>query len=268
MQTDAIRQPKLAEAILSAPDTLMDCLSVCAASGLMPGSAHGQFYLIPRWSSKRQRMEATFIVGYKGLCDIAYRHPRVASVQAMLVFKGEEFHYNPGEGTIHHLWNGDVARDSLDDIVAGYAKVELATPSGHHAGGKPLIRVLTQKDILRSKARSETGKKGFGPWIDDPIPMAQRVPLRRILSDGSVPRQYELIHLLGKESEAEEVDEPTTHAPNAGGVAGLKAQLSVVEEIPDDPDAQRAMLSRLRPDEDPSMLSDADVLEQLKQARS
>ncbi len=270
VQADAIRQPKLAEAILSAPDTLMDCLSVCAASGLLPGSAHGQFYLIPRWSGKRSRTECTFIVGYKGMCDIAYRHPRVFSVRSEVAFIGEEFSYDPSTSTIRHVWNGDVPREKLEDIQAVYAQVELSTPSGQHAGGRPLVCVMTQKQILAARARSETGKKGFGPWIDHPIPMAQKTPLRRLLSSGSVPRQYDLIQLLGKESEQEEIVDPAPTSA-AKGVAGLRARLAdpappaPPPAMPDDPDERRAMLASLRPDEDPGMLSDDEVESQLSQ---
>lgn len=262
VQAEAIRQPKLAEAIVSSPDTLMDALSVCATSGLLPGSAHGQFYLIPRWSSKRSRMEVTFITGYKGLCDMAYRHPRVFSVQSMIAFMGEAFEFDPGEQRVIHKWDGSVKRDSLDDIQAVYARVELSTPSGQHAGGKPLIYVMTQADILKAKARSETGRNNKGPWKDDPLPMALKTPLRRILSGGAVPRLYDLVHLLGKEHEAAEQEEDS---PQPVGVSSLRAKLDITTEIPTDPDEQRAMLQRLRPDEDPSMLSDQDVEAQLRQ---
>lgn len=272
VQTDAIRQPKLAESIAQSPDTLMDCLSVCAATGLIPGSAHGQFYLIPRYSSKRQRTECTFITGYKGLCDVAYRNPRVFSIAASIAFIGEEFDYDPGSQTLRHKWNPEVKRDALEDIHAVYAQVELATPAGHHAGGKPLLWVMTQKEILAAKARSETGRKGYGPWIDDPLPMARKTALRRLLSSGSVPRQNELTHLMGQESQQEEIDDPAPTSA-ATGMAGLRSQLSeaappqVAEAkwtIPDSIDEQREMLARMRPDEDVGMLPDAEVTETLR----
>jgi phage RecT family recombinase len=265
--TDAMRTPQLSLAIRQAPDSLMDALSVCAASGLLPGSSHGQFYLIPRYASKRARTEVTFITGYKGLCDIAYRHPRVFSVRAVIAFVGEEFEYDPGANTIRHVWNGDVKREGLDDILAVYAAVELATPAGMHAGGRPIYHVMTRKEILAAKARSETGRRDFGPWKADPLPMARKTPLRRLLGGGSVPRQYDLVHLLARESEQDEIVDP---APTSGsrdgptGLAGLQATLSEREPMPElPPDEARAELSRLTrdlPDAlDPAMMSDQDV---------
>lgn len=265
--TDAMRQPKLALAIRQAPDSLMDALSACAASGLLPGSSHGQFYLIPRWASKRSRTEVTFIVGYKGYCDIAYRHPRVASVQSTIAFRGEDFEFDPGANSIRHKWNPDVKRESLDDILAVYARVELSTPEGMHAGTPPLLMVMTQAEILRAKASSESGRKGFGPWIDHPLPMARKTPLRRLLGGGSVPRQYDLIHLMGQESQQDEIVDP---APSSGtkkaGVAGLREAVGLDPQpaVADlTPEQQRVELAELTANIDdaidPAMLSDEDV---------
>lgn len=261
---DTMRQPKLALAVKQAPETLMEQLSVAAASGLLPGSSYGQFYLIPRWNSKTQRNEVTAITGYKGLCDVAYRHERVHRVEAHTVHEGEEFDYDPGSGILRHKWNPSVSRDSFDSVIASYARIVLTTPNGQQIDSAPIFWVMTRQELEKAKNTSESGKRGYGPWIDHPIPMARKTPLRRVLSNGSVPRRYDLIQLLGHESgeeariERESVREQTR-------MAQLSDVLGVHEP---DMAAARARLAGLTKDApdytDPEMMSDDDVLAALR----
>lgn len=262
---DTMRQPKLALAVKQAPETLMEQLSVAAATGLLPGSAYGQFYLIPRWASKAQRNEVTSITGYKGLCDVAYRHERVHRVEAFVVFDGEEFEYDPGAGTLRHVWKPDAKRDSFDAVVAAYSRVVLTTPNGQHVDERPLFHVLTRAEIEKTRASSESFKRGYGPWVEHPIPMVRKTPLRRALSNGSVPRRYDLIHLLGHESSEEHRVAVDAEPSEKTGIARLGDVLGVQEP---DMAAARARLAELTKDApdytDPEMMSDGDVLAALR----
>jgi len=265
--SDAMREPRLAEAIRQSPETLLEQLSVCAGAGLLPGSAYGQFYLIPRWASKRNRIEVTSITGYKGLSDMAYRHARVFSVTSNVVFEGEQFEFDPGEQRIVHKWNPDVPREKLEHVHAAYARVELCTPEGQHAGGKPIIRVCSKKEILAAMAQSETGRRGYGPWIDHPIPMAMKTPLRRLLGSGQVPRQNDLIVMMAHDSQGDTIVDPgASSKAKLAGVAGLKVAVGAAESGAAEqmtPDQMRAELARLTKDlpdaADPAMMSDEDV---------
>ncbi len=266
--TDAMRQPKLAEAIQSAPDTLLDAITACAGSGLMPGTALGQFYLIPRWNGQRGRMEVTWITGYKGLANMLYRHPRVYSVQAQEVVAGEDFAFDPGAGTVRHKYALDAKRDQLDDLVAVYAKVQLTVPNGQRVDGKPIIRVLNKAEILRAKASSEMGRKNAGPWREHPIPMALKTAIRRVGTNGSVPVQPELMELLAREDERDVVrPEPERDRP-----VGVQGMLGAIEpEAPPisalDMAAQRSELANLCPDIEVGELLDEEVSSRLAQAR-
>ena len=61
-----------------------------AQLGLEPNTTLGQAYLIPYGK------QVQFVLGYKGLIDLAYRSGEVAIVRAETVFKNDEFVYELG----------------------------------------------------------------------------------------------------------------------------------------------------------------------------
>lgn len=201
VMSDAVRQPMLMQCARANPTSLMECLMVCANAGLLPGSAHDQFFLIPR--DGKQGPEVTFIVGYKGLTAMAYRHPRVHSIEAFCVYEGEAFSFDPGNGIVKHSYRMDVDRSDAK-IVAAWAKATLTIPNGTHIASKPVCWVMTRKEIDAIMARSPAARRGFSPWKTDYAAMARKTPLRALLNHGSVPRQQELAPLLTAERDQEE----------------------------------------------------------------
>lgn len=212
--TDCVRQPKLAKAATENPGSLLECLMVCANAGLLPGSAHQLFYLIPRDMSVKvkgewtKRLTCTFIIDYRGLMTMAQRHPRVHSVEAFLVYEGEPFDFDPGNGTVLHKWRGDVSRKD-ENIVAAWAKATLMTPNGMHVADKPIAWAMTMDELLAVRNSSDAfiyaeGKKKDSAWHTAFPMMARKTVLRSLLSHGSVPRQYEMAPTLAAEREVEE----------------------------------------------------------------
>lgn len=214
---DFQKQPELCKAAAQAPETVWECLSVAAGVGLVPGSAGGKFYLIPRWSGKRKRVECTFIIGYKGLAELAYRHPRVHKAEAFVVYDGEPFDFEPGSGKLMHKWSPTVDR-SDDKIVAAYSRVVLTVPGGSHVDEEPLVCMMTRDEILKIRDRSDSYKKGFSPWNTDFAAMVRKTPMRRHMNGGSVPQSADLIVALSSEGEHHDrllADVPEPSAANA-----------------------------------------------------
>lgn len=212
VMADIDREPKLWEAAQQAPDTLHDCLMVAANCGLLPGAAHGQYFLIPRWNSKRWCMTCTAITGYKGLADMAYRHQRVHRVEAFVAFVGDEFEWEPGKAP-KHRWNPDVDRTDVgkdfENILVAYSRVVLTVPGGTHVDQEPLVFPMTRKELLATRARSEAWKamKGASPWATDPLAMIRKTPLRRHLTGGSIPKSTDLFQAMAFEDhEAEKIE--------------------------------------------------------------
>ena len=265
VRAEAIKQPGLANAIQTSVDTLINTLSVCAAHGFMPGSDYGRFYIMPFWNSAQARTEVKFIVGYKGLLDVAYRNPRVFSVRTNVAYKGEPFEYDPGENRIMHKWVPEKRTEKLEDVHATYCVVKLTTPNGQHVESDPLIRVCTIAEILKSKQRS---KAMHGPWRDFPIPMAERLPIRRLFSKGEVPSQMEMTTLIGAESAQLPKDDPEPTSGTKRGVAGLKASIGIEPERPAMPDTEEGRLMLLRElapnDTDLDLLPADEVFDRLR----
>jgi recombination protein RecT len=81
--------------------SLMGCILTAAQLGLLPDEVLGEAYLIPFKNTKKGTLECTFIVGYRGLCQLAMRSGQVKSVQARAVFAagepdGDQFVYEMG----------------------------------------------------------------------------------------------------------------------------------------------------------------------------
>lgn len=215
---DFQREPKLCQAAAQAPETVWECLMVAASCRLMPGAAAGSFYLIPRWNGKEQRMTCTFIVGYKGLAELAYRHPRVHKAEAFVVYKGEDFDFNPGEDKLVHRWRMDVERTD-ENIVAAYSKVTLTIPNGSHLDPTPLVRVMTRAEIEAIRKRSAAARSGFSPWTTDYAAMARKTPMRSHFNGGSVPRSTSLLMAINSEIAHEEKLLAEESAPQPVSVA-------------------------------------------------
>ena len=245
---DFERQPGLIEACVQAPDTVIDALSVAANCGLVPGSAHGQFYLIPRWNSKRQSMTATFIIGYKGMIDMAYRHPRVHKCEGFLVYEGEPFEWEPGAGKLMHKWSPHVTRGE-DKVVAAYSRVVLTVANGTTVDQEPLVSVMTRDEILAVRDRSDAwkaftaGKIKSTPWSTDPGPMMRKTVIRAHYNGGSIPRSADLMLGIQAEQDQEErlsqaefssaATAVTTTAAAARSVAGLAALPDTSSMLPE-----------------------------------
>lgn len=114
---------------------LLDCLTtekgirsimlgvhLAAGLGLEIGGTQGHCYLVK--FSIKDVAQAKFIMGYKGLRELARRSGRVGGVRCEVVYDGDEYWYRPAEDRpIHHVPCPNNARDS--GIVAAWARVEI-----------------------------------------------------------------------------------------------------------------------------------------------
>jgi recombination protein RecT len=97
------RNPKLLECT---PNSILAAVLVCAQFGLMPDGITGECYIIPYKIRRKikgvpfnqlpQVYEAQFLLGYKGMIQLAMRSGRVKRFQARAVRKGDIFEYELG----------------------------------------------------------------------------------------------------------------------------------------------------------------------------
>lgn len=158
--------PKLLECDLN---SLMGGVMEAAKLGLEPGLM-GQCYLIPFQNKKAQRMEAQFIVGYKGLIDLVRRSGQVSVIEARTVYENDVFEFEYGlEDKLKHkptLTNRGAA-------IAYYAVCRLKD------GGSSFL-VMGHEEM--EKYRDKYAKsKNFGPWCDEFEAMAKKTVLRQLI---------------------------------------------------------------------------------------
>ena len=162
--------PKLAECDSA---SLLSCVMKCSALGLEPSAVDGlgRAYILPFWNSKTRSMQATFIIGYKGLIDLARRSGQLVSIHAQAVYKGDDFDFWEDEEGQHFKFrpNRDVEHtpDNLTDVYVT-AKLE---------GGGRVFEHMTKAEVDAIRKRSKSANNG--PWVTDYEAMALKTVIRR-----------------------------------------------------------------------------------------
>jgi len=147
-------------------DSLLGSIMTAATLGLEPGTL-GQCWIIPYKDHKRGTIEATFILGYRGMCQLGWRSSLVSSITARAVFEGDHFVYDFGADKIEHVPGGETDPKKL---THAWAAVHTTN------GGRPWD-VMTRKEIedIRQRSRAKSG-----PWFTDYAEMAKKTVLRRL----------------------------------------------------------------------------------------
>lgn len=150
------------------PQSVLGSLMTCAQLGLRP-NVMGQAYILPFWDGqyevapgRKGGYRAQFIPGYKGLIQLAYRHPLVTTVIGRTVREGDEFDVDFG------LADTLVHRPNLDpDATPGEDTHYYAMWKGEGGHG---FWVMTRGEgrLYRDKyaPRNKEGKI-VGPWATD-----------------------------------------------------------------------------------------------------
>lgn len=159
------RTPHLAECT---PESVLSCFMKCSALGLEPSSVNGLggSYVIPFRNGKTHQYEATFIIGYKGMLDLARRSGEISSISARAVHEGDEFRYSYGlhEDLVH------VPCDKPGNLTHVYMVANFKD-------GSHYFQVMTKADI--DKARSQSKAANNGPWVSHYEEMARKTVIRR-----------------------------------------------------------------------------------------
>lgn len=172
------KTPRLAECD---PMSVLGGLMTCAQLGLRP-AVMGQAWLLPM--RNRGRMEATLIIGYPGLIELAYRSDRVVSIEAR--YRHEADYYDVRYGTssgIEHI----PARGSRGPITDYYTVVHLV------GGNRPLFSAWTREDCEEHRDRFAMARRNgevIGPWRDHFDAMALKTTVIDALK--TAPKSTEL----------------------------------------------------------------------------
>lgn len=192
---------------------LLDCTQVsfigaiikAATLGLEPGGALGHCYLVPFNNKKAGTKEVQFIVGYRGMIDLAYRSPKVKKVISRAVYDKDKFFYQFGlDEKLEHTPNQAGEGDQLTHV---YCIVELEN-------GIKLFDVMTRAEVEMARKRSKASESG--PWETDYEAMSKKSVVRRFFK--FMPSSIEMQTAVGMDEAGERGEQNNGAVIEAVGV--------------------------------------------------
>lgn len=153
--------PKLLEC--SVP-SLLGAVMQAAQLGLEPGLL-GHCYIVPYGK------EATFIIGYKGMIDLARRSGQIVNIYAHAVYEKDEFDYELGlQPKLSHKPKMEGDRGQF---IGAYAVA-------HFKDGGYQFEFMPKSEIEKRRARSAAAKSSYSPWTTDYEEMAKKTVIRHM----------------------------------------------------------------------------------------
>lgn len=162
--TELRETPELANCSL---DSLFGVVMKSAQLGLEPGAALGQCWYIPFRDNKAGTVDATFILGYKGIVRLAHRSPEVKDIFAREVCERDQFRFAYGlEDYLEHV----PAREGRRGPAVAFYGV------CHFTGGGHYFLVMNRDEVEERRERSRS--KDRGPWVSDYNAMGRKTVVR------------------------------------------------------------------------------------------
>lgn len=159
--------PALKEADVS---SLLGAVMQAAQLGLEPGLM-GHCYLLPFKNSKKGITEVQFIIGYKGMIDLARRSGHIQSIYAHAVYENDEFEYELGlEPKLQHKPSMEANKG---EFVGAYAVARFKD-------GGYQFEFMSKAEIEKRKGRSKAANSNYSPWATDYEEMAKKTVVRHM----------------------------------------------------------------------------------------
>lgn len=161
--------------------SLVTCIVACAQLGIEPGDNTQRAYLIPRGG------ECTLMIGYRGLIELAYRSGTIESIDAQVIYDGDEYQIDLGTDprVVHRP-----TLENRGEMVGVYAVIHVRGAS------VPIVEVMDLKTI--DKIRRAAGSRSPA-WRDWPEEMAKKSVIKRPLK--RVPLSSDLRRALAIDDE-------------------------------------------------------------------
>ncbi len=150
--------------------SLLGGVMQAAQLGLEPGLL-GQCYLLPFNNRKKGIKEVQFIIGYKGMIDLARRSGHIQSIYAHAVYENDEFEYELGlNPTLKHkpTMDGDKG-----EYLGSYAVA-------HFKDGGYQMEFMPKSEIDKRRNSSPGGRSSFSPWNNFYEEMANKTVIRHM----------------------------------------------------------------------------------------
>lgn len=161
--------PKLLQCTLP---SLLGAVMQAAQLGLEPGIL-GHCYFVPFWNDKIKKHEVQFLIGYRGMIDLARRSGEVQSVVVHEVYENDylEIQYGLEEKLVHvpwHLRKDERFEDGGE--IRGFYMVARFKDGGYH------FHYMPKAEIDSHRKRSKAAENG--PWVTDYTEMGKKTVVR------------------------------------------------------------------------------------------
>lgn len=162
--------PKLASC---SQQSFLGAIFQAAQLGLEPNTPTGQAYLIPYGT------QCQFVLGYRGLIQLAYRSGDIRDVSAQVVYENDEFTYELGlePKLIHKPKLGK--RGAPVGVYATY----------HTKTGGYGMDVMSWDEVMEF-ARKKSKAFSSGPWKTDAEEMAKKTIVKRLLKYAPISADF------------------------------------------------------------------------------
>ena len=185
------------------PQSFIGAMLTAASMGLEVNSPLGHAYLIPYGNN------CQFQLGYRGMIELAHRSGDIKSIEAHVVYAGDEFDFEFGlEPKLKHK----PAKKDRGDATWVYA-VYRTKDDGYG------FEVMSVEDINRHRAKYSKAKKS--PWDSEWEGMAKKTVLKRVLK--YAPLKTEFVRAMAS-------DETTTDAViENGDIELVPGEYTIIE---------------------------------------
>lgn len=234
------REPQLANCGV---ESVLSCFMKCAALGLEPSNVDGlgRAYILP-YGNKNYRTgqkEATLIIGYKGMIDLARRSGQIRDISARAVHEGDEFAYSYGlNEDLRHVPCAKPGKLTHVYMIANFKD------GGHY------FQVMNADEIEAAAKRSPSYGKAVSPWKSDYEAMAKKTVIRRAFP--YLPVSVEARDAAASDDQTPDYSDVLAPAINDAMTPTIDVDPAQEEEQPQAPAPQQPQQPEAQPEAEPS----------------
>ena len=165
----------LKEAFFNSPLSVLQAAMKAAAYNLPIDKTLGFAYVVPFWNSDTGRREAQFILGYKGMIQLANRTGAYERINVVDVKEGELKNFDRLTEDVEMSWvYDDIKREQLPTIgYLGYFRL---------VNGFEKRIYMTVDKINAHEQRHRKGKSKSWAWVNNYDSMCRKTVLRDMIS--------------------------------------------------------------------------------------
>lgn len=154
------------------------CLMKACTLGLSLDPTLGEAYMIPFKNKYTQKLEAQFIVGYKGLLKRIIRTGKVKVPRTLIVYDGDYFKFKAEPfPTYEYMPFALAVREGLTKCTEQGRIFAAVFMAEHTESEHPAIEIMFKAELDKIRGRSLA--KDSGPWVTDEAEMCRKSVARR-----------------------------------------------------------------------------------------